>query len=129
MLYHSISLAILWAFRFLKLLQTGNSLKYADYIHEHGVTQFLNSWEKQKSQRDDPSHWGDEIEYMVVSYHEEGLDARLSLRQTKILPKIQELVRQLREAEPKKADSIPKFQPECSRYILESAWIALQQLH
>ncbi|CAE7154698.1 unnamed protein product [Rhizoctonia solani] len=97
------------------------SHKHADYIREHGVTQFLNIWERQKGRKDDPFRWGDEIEYMVVSYDEEGRDARLSLRQTEILPKIQELERQLRESQPEKADSVPEFQPECNRYMLESA--------
>ncbi|CAE6455092.1 unnamed protein product [Rhizoctonia solani] len=97
------------------------SQEYADYIREHGVTQFLNIWEKQKNRDDDPFLWGDEIEYMVVSYDEEGRDARLSLRQTEILPKIQQCERRLRESIPEKADSVPEFQPECNRYMLESA--------
>ncbi|CAE6535453.1 unnamed protein product [Rhizoctonia solani] len=102
-------------------LDWGESRKYADYIREHGVTQFLNIWEKQKSRKDDPFRWGDEIEYMVVSYDEEGRDARLSLRQSEILPKIQVRERQLRESSPETADSVPEFQPESNRYMLESA--------
>ncbi|KAG8746804.1 hypothetical protein FRC11_012591 [Ceratobasidium sp. 423] len=35
--------------------------KYADYICEHGVTQLLNIWEKQKNRKDDPFLWGDEV--------------------------------------------------------------------
>ncbi|CAE6472141.1 unnamed protein product [Rhizoctonia solani] len=97
------------------------SRKYADYIREHGVTQFLNIWQKQKSRKDYPFRWGDEIEYMVVSYDEGGRDARLSLRQTEILPKIQELEGDLRRSLPEAADSVPEFQPECNQYMLESA--------
>lgn len=58
---------------------------------------------------------------MVVSYDEDGRDARLSLRQTEILPKIQALESHLRKALPEAADSVPEFQPECNRYMLESA--------
>ncbi|KAL5639422.1 hypothetical protein ACGC1H_006807 [Rhizoctonia solani] len=97
------------------------SRKYVDYIREHGVTQFLNIWERQKSRKEDPFRWGDEIEYMIISFDEEGRDARLSLRQSEILPKIQERERELRESSPETADSVPEFQPECNRYMLESA--------
>ncbi|KAJ1301805.1 hypothetical protein OPQ81_009033 [Rhizoctonia solani] len=95
--------------------------KYADYIREHGVTQFLNIWRRQKSRKDDPFRWGDEIEYMVISYDDQDQDARLSLRQSEILPKIQELECQLRKSSPEAANSVPEFQPECNRYMLESA--------
>ncbi|CAE6431302.1 unnamed protein product [Rhizoctonia solani] len=97
------------------------SQKYADYIREHGVTQFLNIWERQKSRKDDLFRWGDEIEYMIVSYDDDSRDARLSLRQSEILPKIQERERNLRESSPETADTVPEFQPECNRYMLESA--------
>ncbi|CAE6440672.1 unnamed protein product [Rhizoctonia solani] len=95
--------------------------EYADYIREHGITQFLNIWRKQQNRNDYPFLWGDEIECMVVSYDEEGRDARLSLRQSEILPKIQACEHRLRQMSPSNADSVPEFQPECNRYMLESA--------
>ncbi|CAE7188656.1 unnamed protein product [Rhizoctonia solani] len=100
---------------------TAKSRKYADYIREHSVTQFVNLWESQKRRKGDPSRWGDEIEYTVASYNVASFDARLSLRQTEILSKIQELERQLCKSEPKKADSVPEFQPMYDHYMLESA--------
>ncbi|CAE6467909.1 unnamed protein product, partial [Rhizoctonia solani] len=95
--------------------------KHADYIREHGITQFLNIWRKQQNRKDYPFLWGDEIESMVISYDEENRDARLSLRQSEILPKIQACESRLREMFPSNAGSVPEFQPECNRYMLESA--------
>lgn len=37
------------------------SQKYADYIREHGITQFLNVWKKEKNRQNDPFLWGDEV--------------------------------------------------------------------
>lgn len=33
----------------------------ADYIREHGITQFLNLWREQKDRESDPLLWGDEV--------------------------------------------------------------------
>jgi glutamate--cysteine ligase catalytic subunit len=43
--------------------------KHADYIREHGITQFLNIWNSQKNRRGDKFLWGDE-----VSFRREGFE-------------------------------------------------------
>lgn len=59
--------------------------KYADHVRTHGIIQFLNLWEATKDSQKDCLLWGDEIEYMVVSYDDENKKAKLSLRVWEIL--------------------------------------------
>ncbi|KAB5590747.1 Glutamate-cysteine ligase catalytic subunit [Ceratobasidium theobromae] len=94
--------------------------KYADYIREHGVTQFLNIWRRLKDREGDTLLWGDEIEYMVVSYDDENKNARLSLRQSEILAKLKNVVTDLCKGCPASVGTIPTFHPEYGRYMLES---------
>ncbi|KAG8722182.1 hypothetical protein FRC08_005931 [Ceratobasidium sp. 394] len=94
--------------------------QHAEYIREHGVTQFLNIWRKLKDREGDTLLWGDEIEYMVVSYDDENKNARLSLRQSEILAQLQEVVLDLCNGSPASAGSVPTFHPEYGRYMLES---------
>lgn len=94
--------------------------KHADYIREHGITQFLNVWRKLKDREGDTLLWGDEIEYMVVSYDDENKNARLSLRQSEILAKLQDVVLDLCNDRPAATGSVPTFHPEYGRYMLES---------
>lgn len=78
----------------------------ADHIRDHGITQFLNTWDRWKDKAGKGLLWGDEvslrflvlgtsrtlilgqIEYMVASFDDEQKMARLSLRQTEILKKL-----------------------------------------
>ena len=82
---------------------------YADHVRSHGITQFLNIWDRTKERCGDELLWGDEVsiecplrlerkvtyhfshvqvEYFVVSFDNEGKTAKLSLRQTEILAKL-----------------------------------------
>ncbi|KDQ08172.1 hypothetical protein BOTBODRAFT_118965 [Botryobasidium botryosum FD-172 SS1] len=90
--------------------------KYANHIRKHGITQFLNVWDRQKGRRD-PFLWGDEIEYMVISYDHEGKNARLALRQSEILDAFHQLVQ---DTCANKAMALPNFVPETSAYMIES---------
>ncbi|GAA5988327.1 hypothetical protein JCM10908_002166 [Rhodotorula pacifica] len=63
--------------------------QHADYVREHGIEQLLHIWHNLKDRTGDRLLWGDEIEYIVVSYDEENKNARLSLRQTEILQDLQ----------------------------------------
>ncbi|CEL60653.1 glutamate--cysteine ligase catalytic subunit [Rhizoctonia solani AG-1 IB] len=94
--------------------------KHADYIREHGITQFLNVWRKLKDREGDTLLWGDEIEYIVVSYDDDNKNARLSLRQSEILAKLKDVVLDLCNGCPASAGSVPTFHPEYGRYMLES---------
>ena len=81
---------------------------YADHVRHHGITQFLQTWNRLKDRHGDELLWGDEvsifsvlldtvvtvaqIEYMVVVLDEATKAARLSLRQTEILDKLSRIV-------------------------------------
>ena len=79
----------------------------AEHIRSHGITQFLNTWDRWKDRTGKGLLWGDEvrgasaltggklssadsqIEYMVVACDDEAKKAMLSLRQSEILQKLQ----------------------------------------
>ncbi|GAA5821113.1 hypothetical protein JCM10212_002983 [Sporobolomyces blumeae] len=94
--------------------------KHADYVREHGIEQFLSVWEKLKDRTGDRLMWGDEIEYMIISYDDEGKNARLSLRQEEILADLQSDAAKSKQGNPGKEACIPVFHPEYGRYMLES---------
>lgn len=101
-------------------LEWAEAEKYADHVREHGITQFLHIWDKLKGRVGDGLLWGDEIEYMVVSFDEENKNARLSLRQSEILTQLAKEEMEAIGAMPGAASQIPKFHPEYGRYMLES---------
>ena len=35
--------------------------KYADHVREHGITQFLHTWDRVKDRHGDELLWGDEV--------------------------------------------------------------------
>ncbi|KAJ8293303.1 Glutamate--cysteine ligase [Rhodotorula toruloides] len=107
--------------------------KHADYVREHGIEQFLNIWERLKDRTGDRLLWGDEIEYLVISFDEANRNACLSLRQTEILQDLQADAEARRERGKDvvngngavatgagKEACIPVFHPEYGRYMLES---------
>ncbi|KAH8919539.1 GCS-domain-containing protein [Atractiella rhizophila] len=109
--------------------------KLADHVRSHGIQQFLHIWERVKNRRGDGLLWGDEIEYMVISFDDEHKNAMLSLRQSEILRELQldeiEMSRDcpgLRRSSflaapyssPSYSLTIPKFHAEFGRYMLES---------
>lgn len=101
-------------------LEWAEAEKYADHVRKHGITQFLHIWDKLKGRVGDGLLWGDEIEYMVVSFDEAGKNARLSLRQSEILKELAVEEAEAITAMPGAAHQIPKFHPEYGRYMLES---------
>ncbi|GAA5832048.1 hypothetical protein JCM5353_000733 [Sporobolomyces roseus] len=94
--------------------------KHADYVREHGIEQFLSVWEKLKDRTGDRLMWGDEIEYMIISYDDEDKNARLSLRQEEILADLHSDGQKRKAENPTKSACIPVFHPEYGRYMLES---------
>ncbi|KAF9529245.1 glutamate-cysteine ligase catalytic subunit [Crepidotus variabilis] len=93
--------------------------KYADHVREHGITQFLHIWDRLKERTGDELLWGDELEYMVVSFDDNKKSANLSLRQAEILAKLNTIVDDISSDCPDHI-SVPKFHPEYGRYMLES---------
>jgi glutamate--cysteine ligase catalytic subunit len=93
--------------------------KHADHVRYHGITQFLNTWRRLKDRQGDELLWGDEIEYMVVSFNHDEKNAVLSLRQTEILQKLSSIVHDI-SSECPPSICVPTFHPEYGRYMLES---------
>ena len=85
--------------------------QHADRVRDLGITQFLRIWSNLKDRQGDELLWGDEVcrsslalvcisrdtgptkvEYMVISFDNEEKNAKLSLRQTEILEKLNSIV-------------------------------------
>lgn len=94
--------------------------QYADHVREHGITQFLHTWNRVKDRCGDELLWGDEVEYMVVTFDDEDKNAKLSLRQTEILTKLSKVVSDLTDDDTPALMTVPTFHPEYGRYMLES---------
>ncbi|KZP05503.1 hypothetical protein FIBSPDRAFT_805693, partial [Athelia psychrophila] len=95
------------------------SKKYADHVRTHGITQFLHTWDRLKDRQGDELLWGDEIEYMVISFDKEAKNAKLSLRQTEILAKLGSIVSDI-SAGCADEITVPTFHPEYGRFMIES---------
>ncbi|KAK2464300.1 hypothetical protein APHAL10511_003757 [Amanita phalloides] len=95
------------------------SKKNADHVRSHGITQFLNTWNRCKDRHGFELLWGDEVEYMVVIFDDETKNAKLSLRQQEILAKLSSIVSDI-DADCPDHVSVPTFHPEYGRYMLES---------
>ncbi|KAF5389457.1 hypothetical protein D9757_004256 [Collybiopsis confluens] len=100
-------------------LSWAETKKVAHHIRDHGITQFLYTWDRVKDKNGDELLWGDEIEYMVVSLDVDTKNAKLSLRQTEILAKLSAIVGHLCLDIPASV-APPTFHPEYGRYMLES---------
>ncbi|KAK9327979.1 glutamate-cysteine ligase-domain-containing protein [Lipomyces starkeyi] len=98
--------------------------KHADHVRQHGIQQFLHIWKNTKDKRGNSLLWGDEVEYMVVSYDDENKSALLSLRQAEILMALEENETRQRKIEDElgigSGQRIPTFHPEYGRYMLEA---------
>ncbi|CAG8739716.1 1978_t:CDS:2, partial [Dentiscutata heterogama] len=90
--------------------------KYADHIRNRGISQFLSIYNKTKDRENDNLLWGDEIEYMVIAYDDENKNAKLSLRTSDILHKLQKEV----EETFRKGELVEvSWQPEFAAYMIE----------
>lgn len=92
----------------------------AEHVRKHGIEQFLYLWEQIKDRRGDKLLWGDEVEYMVVSFDDDNHNARLSLRQAEILQVLAKSHEQAMSLAPETIDEVPTFHPEYGRFMLES---------
>ncbi|KAI0256364.1 glutamate-cysteine ligase catalytic subunit [Lactifluus subvellereus] len=92
---------------------------HADHVRFHGISQFLNTWDRLKDRQGDELLWGDEVEYMVLLLDAGAKDAVLSLCQIDILAKLQALTNDL-NAKTDLSVIPPVFHPEYGRYMLES---------
>ncbi|ODO00057.1 hypothetical protein I350_06681 [Cryptococcus amylolentus CBS 6273] len=96
----------------------------AEHIRNHGITQFLNIWDKTKGRVCHEFLWGDEIEYMVAALDHKHKTAKLSLRQSSAtLDKLQQedcLDPDLIKDKPAGSAKLPTFHHEYGRYMIES---------
>ncbi|KAI0295817.1 glutamate-cysteine ligase catalytic subunit [Multifurca ochricompacta] len=92
---------------------------YAEHVRYHGISQFLNTWDRLKDRQGDELLWGDEVEYMVIQLDTDNKDAVLSLCQTEVLAKLQALTDDMNTKTGSSAVP-PVFHPEYGRYMLES---------
>ncbi|KAG9009591.1 hypothetical protein FRB94_011854 [Tulasnella sp. JGI-2019a] len=103
-----------------KPLSWEDSKQYAQHVREHGITQLLNLWDRVKNREGDQLLWGDEIEYMIVTFDDDSKNAKLALCQSELLPKLQMLSENIGNDPTIDAASVPTFHPEYGRYMIES---------
>ncbi|CAM9945542.1 unnamed protein product, partial [Choristocarpus tenellus] len=63
-----------------KPLTWSEGSKYRKYVREHGVVQFLNTYNRVKNLCCDELLWGDEVEYGIFKVDQEAKTVKLSLR-------------------------------------------------
>jgi len=88
--------------------------KWADYVREHGVEQFLSLYCRNKHRVGDVALWGDEVEYIVVHVNPEERTVRLLLSASEYLPILQKPEHQ----DPKTAKTL--WRPEYGSFMLEA---------
>ncbi|KAH8893235.1 glutamate-cysteine ligase [Thozetella sp. PMI_491] len=118
------------------LLALGTALDWpeakqqANLVREWGIKQLLEIWNKAKGKERDALLWGDEVEYLVVTYSKDDPKVLLSLKQAEILEALANdkdlaakggCVPDLQDGEvPKTNDPPPVFHPEFGRFMLET---------
>ncbi|XP_040567390.1 glutamate--cysteine ligase [Lepeophtheirus salmonis] len=70
-------------------LSWSETKKLADHVHEHGITQFINSYEKLKHRHGDDLKWGDEVEYFIIKFKHSSQEARVCLKAMELLSILQ----------------------------------------
>jgi glutamate--cysteine ligase catalytic subunit len=100
--------------------------KQADLVRSWGIKQLLEIWNKAKGKERDAMLWGDEVEYLVVTYSEQDPKILLSLRQASILEALacdKELSQKgsaPNGSSPHASQPLPVFHPEFGRFMLEA---------
>ncbi|KAK4191568.1 putative glutamate--cysteine ligase [Podospora australis] len=117
------------------LLALGTALDWpeaktkAHHVRAWGIKQLLEIWNKAKVKERDAMLWGDEVEYLVVTYSKDDPEVLLSLRQADILAALAEDKSLSKETgapaspggtKPLKNDPPPVFHPEFGRFMLEA---------
>ncbi|KAK4462033.1 putative glutamate--cysteine ligase [Cladorrhinum samala] len=117
------------------LLALGTALDWPDaktkagQVRAWGIKQLLEIWNKAKGKERDAMLWGDEVEYLVVTYSKDDPKVLLSLRQADILAALAS-DKKLSTAgcnpvlpdgsQPLANDPPPVFHPEFGRFMLET---------
>lgn len=97
-------------------LHWNESKKLADHVRENGITQLLNSYRISQPRDNDTFYWGDEIEYMMVSFNEREKSLKLSIDHDFVLDNLSEEGKSFQ----KSLDNDVLFHPEYGRFMLEA---------
>jgi len=57
----------------------------SNYIREHGITQFLHTWERVKDVENDELRFGDEIECAIMVVDKAAKTVKLSIRGAEVI--------------------------------------------
>lgn len=60
------------------------ALKFLDYVREHGILQFLETWDRVKNFNQDELKWGDEIECGIFILDPDSKTIKISLRSAEL---------------------------------------------
>jgi glutamate--cysteine ligase catalytic subunit len=93
--------------------------KYAHHVRKNGIEQFLNIYRHAKDRHRDRLRWGDEIEYMVISYDHKNRNARLSLRVFEIIEALQREENEAKGDPMKLSQLKTAWRPEYGRFMIE----------
>ena len=105
------------------LLKQGHPLSweeikpYIDYIHKHGILQFINLFNKYKDRQGDSANWGDEIEFTIIKFDDENKKVRVSLRADVIL---KQLIKEDEANEKAGIINNASWCPEYTNFMLET---------
>uniref|UniRef100_A0A5F9C550 Glutamate--cysteine ligase n=1 Tax=Oryctolagus cuniculus TaxID=9986 RepID=A0A5F9C550_RABIT len=87
--------------------------RHADHVRRHGILQFLNIYHAVKDRHKDVLKWGDEVEYMLVSFDHEHKKVQLVLSGEEVLETLQE------KGERTNPNHPTLWRPEYGSYMIE----------
>ncbi|XP_023025106.2 glutamate--cysteine ligase isoform X3 [Leptinotarsa decemlineata] len=89
-----------------------DTMKYAQHVREHGITQFISLYKRLKDRQGDVLKWGDEIEYSIIKFDHDREEAKVSLRSFEVLGSLNEKQKEEEEA-------AALWGPEYAAYMIE----------
>uniref|UniRef100_A0A8C3WM62 Glutamate--cysteine ligase n=1 Tax=Catagonus wagneri TaxID=51154 RepID=A0A8C3WM62_9CETA len=87
--------------------------RHADHVRRHGILQFLHIYHAVKDRHKDVLKWGDEVEYMLVSFDHENKKVQLVLSGEELLETLQE------KGERTNPNHPTLWRPEYGSYMIE----------
>ncbi|XP_054425466.1 glutamate--cysteine ligase catalytic subunit isoform X2 [Pteronotus mesoamericanus] len=87
--------------------------RHADHVRRHGILQFLHIYHAVKDRHKDVLKWGDEVEYMLVSFDHEHEKVQLVLSGEELLETLQE------KGERTNPNHPTLWRPEYGSYMIE----------
>jgi len=111
------------------LLTVGQPLSWsstkakAEYIREHGIIQFINSYNKYKNNLHAPFKWGDEVEFFVCQMDENEKRARLPFSAPEVIAKLESISEEVlddAEGEVMSKEKLAIWHPEYANWMIEA---------